>query len=265
MNVIFLGDIVARPGRESVRFLIDKLKKRYKADFVIANAENLAHGKGVTYKTLQEVREAGVDFFTSGNHIWKKEGKDILQDKAVPLIRPANYPKAVTLGSGFKLVDVLTKRLAVINLIGRTFFRNHYDCPFLKADQILKELEKHFVDGIIVDFHCEATSEVKALGYYLDGRVSAVIGTHSHVQTADAELLPNKTAYISDAGMCGIKYSVLGRDKEEVLEAFLKQDSVCANWYNDWELGTVQGVVVGLKNSKAAIFIERIYEDVLNK
>lgn len=264
MNIIFLGDVVARPGREAVKKIINQIKNDYNADFVIANAENIAHGKGVTINTIQELMDAGIDCFTSGNHVWKKEGKIILANKDYPLIRPANYPKEVTLGDGYKTFKVLTKKLVVMNLIGRTFFRNHYDCPFKRANELLKEIYLQNPDSIIVDFHCEATSEIRALGYFLDGKVSAVFGTHTHVQTADDQILPRKTAYISDAGMCGIKHSILGKDKDEVIEGFLKQDAVVSNWYNEWEEGIVQGVFIKSKSSKSAEKIEKFSIDVLN-
>jgi 2',3'-cyclic-nucleotide 2'-phosphodiesterase len=264
MNIIFLGDIVARPGREAVGKIINDLKVKYSSDLIIANVENVAHGKGVTIKTLDELKKYGIDFFTSGNHVWKKEGKIALEKKEIPLIRPANYPKEVSIGDGYRIIKTLGKRLLVINLIGRTFFRNHYDCPFKKSDEILDKFKFDNLDGILVDFHCEATSEIKALGYYLDGRVSAVIGTHTHVLTADASILPKKTAYISGSGMCGIKHSVLGKDKDEVIEMFLKQDAVDSNWYNEWNEGSVNGVFIKIKNSKSSTKIESIDETVLN-
>jgi hypothetical protein len=263
MNIIFLGDIVGRPGREAVERQLSTLKTKYEADFVIANVENAAHGKGVTYNTLNQILESGVDFFTSGNHVWKKEGRKILSDNQLPLIRPYNYPKGV-IGKGYEVINVLTKRVAVINLIGRTFFRFHYDCPFRAADEILEELKNKNLDYIIVDFHCEATSEVKALGYYLDGRVSAVLGTHTHIQTADEEIFEKGTAYISDAGMCGDKDTILGKDKQEVIEGFLKQDSVESNWYSDWKRGTVQGVVLTLDRKLKVKKIKRISEIIIN-
>ena len=263
MKIIFLGDIVARPGREAVKKALPDLKKHYCPDIVIANAENIAHGKGVTTNSLQELIDTGIDFFTSGNHVWKKEGALLLQDKKNPLIRPANYPTGV-IGRGYEIINVLTKKIAVINLIGRTFFRYHYDCPFRAADKILSEIEREKCDAVIIDFHSEATSETKALGFYLDGRISALVSTHTHIQTADEQLLPNKTAYISDAGMCGVRYSVLGKNREEVINSFLKQDSVDSDWDNEWNECIIEGVFIETKNGVEAKEIKRISEVIKN-
>jgi len=147
MKILFFGDIVARPGRESLAKILPKITKKYKPDITIANAENSAHGKGVTENSLQEMREMGIDFFTSGNHVWKKEGIRLLQDPANHLIRPANYPEGV-IGKGYEIINIRTQKIAIINLIGRIFFPNQYDCPFRKADEIL--------------------SEARAMGFYLD-------------------------------------------------------------------------------------------------
>ena len=261
LKILFLGDIVARPGREAVVQALPKLKAEYKPDLVIANAENIAHGKGVTQNTLNELLSGGIDFFTSGNHVWKKEGSLLLENRQIPLIRPANYPEGVP-GRGFEILPVLSKKIAIINLIGRTFFKNHYDCPFKAADRILAELEKENLNAIIVDFHAEATSEAKALGYYLDGRVSAVLGTHTHIPTADEEILENKTAFITDVGMCGVKDSILGKNKEEILETFLKQDAVTADWDETWSECVIQGVYLEIDNNKEAKKIARVSKTV---
>jgi len=264
MNLLFLSDIVGRPGREAVTRTLDGLKKEFAPDITIANAENIAHGKGVTESTIDELRKAGIDFFTSGNHVWKKEGKALLQRKDMPLIRPANYPPDV-IGKGYAIRNVLSQKIAIINLIGRTFFRFHYDCPFRTADSILKEIAHEKCSAVFVDFHSEATSETRALGFYLDGRVSAVIGTHTHVQTADDQILPNGTAYITGAGMCGIHQSILGKNKDQVIEGFLKQDSVEADWDTNWAHCIIQGVNLKLGRDGTASSIERISKLVTNK
>ncbi len=230
MRILFFGDIVGRPGREALARIVTKWRKQYSPDFIIANGENLAHGKGVTKKTFNEVLSYGIDLLTSGNHIWcQKEVKEIFQENK-PLIRPANYPEGVP-GVGYKLLKKESKEILILNLIGRVFMRENYDDPFRKADKILEDYtlpfanrdDKKIVDAIIVDCHTEATSEKRALGWYLDGRVSAVIGTHTHVPTADAVILPQKTAYISDVGMVGARDSILGLDVETVLKGFLTQ------------------------------------------
>jgi hypothetical protein len=224
LKILFLGDIVGKIGRRAVAEILPKLREKYKIDLVIANVENLAHGQGATLETLSEVQEAGVDFFTSGNHIWKKkEIIDIFQRGEFPIIRPANYPPSVP-GEGWRVIEVGTKKIVIINLMGRVFMKEDLDCPFRKVDEILSPTSDfQLPTSILVDFHCEATSEKKAFGWYLDGRVSAVIGTHTHIPTADGEILPQGTAYISDVGMIGAKESVLGVDKDIIIKKFLDQ------------------------------------------
>lgn len=222
MKVLFFGDIVGRPGREAIKKILPEWKKKYQPDLIMANGENLAHGKGVTKKSLEEVLEAGIDLVTSGNHICQqKEALALLEDKELPLLRPANWGVGLA-GQGQKIISLRTKKILVINLIGRVFFHRQYDDPFRIVDQILDELAEE-VDGIVIDWHTEATSEKMALGWYLDGRVSTVLGTHTHIPTADARLLPQGTAYISDIGMVGVRDSILGMDKEIALKGFLFQ------------------------------------------
>lgn len=224
LKILFLGDIVGRIGRKTVAEILPKLREKYKIDLVIANVENLAHGQGATLKTLIEIQEVGVDFFTSGNHIWKKkEVVEIFQKGDLPIIRPANYPPLVP-GEGYRIIEIGTKKVAIINLMGRVFMKENLDCPFRKVDEILNSTSNsQLPTSIVVDFHCEATSEKRALGWYLDGRVSVVIGTHTHVPTADAQILPQATAYISDVGMIGAKESILGVDKDIIIKKFLDQ------------------------------------------
>jgi len=222
MKIIFFGDIVGRPGREALAKIISQLRKEFKPDLIVANGENLAHGKGITKKSFEEVIGAGVDLVTSGDHIWaQKEVIGLLEDKDIPLLRPANYPPSLP-GNGYKILEIGARRVLVINLMGRVFFNQNLDCPFRKADEILEEF-KEKADVVIVDFHAEATSEKKALGCYLDGRVSAILGTHTHVPTSDGQILPEGTAYISDVGMVGVKNSILGAKKEVALHHFLTQ------------------------------------------
>ena len=215
MIVLAIGDIIGSPGRRAVREILPGLKQQYGIDFVIANGENVAGGLGLTLNTAEELFDAGVDVITSGNHIWAQ--KEILPylDSEMPILRPLNYPPGVP-GRGYLLFD---NRMVVVNLIGRTFIGN-FDCPFRAMDKLLAELRtKPAV--IIIDFHAEATSEKMALGRYLDGRVSAVLGTHTHVGTIDAQLLPGGTAYVTDIGMTGPVNSVIGDDTETVLSRFL--------------------------------------------
>ena len=214
MLVLAIGDIIGKPGRQAVQELLPELRRQYDLDLVIANSENVAGGLGVTPGTAAELLDCGVDVLTSGNHIWAQ--KDILPhlDSDMPILRPLNYPPGVP-GRGY-----LAKGGAVVvNLIGRTFMEN-YDCPFRVMDALLADLGGK-PPVIIVDFHAEATSEKVAMGQYLDGRVSAVLGTHTHVGTIDTRLLPLGTAYVTDIGMVGPLDSVIGADAEKVLQRFL--------------------------------------------
>ena len=214
MLILAIGDIIGKPGRQAVNELLPGLREQYGIDLVLANAENIAGGLGVTPGTARELLEAGIDVLTSGNHIWAY--KEILPylDGEMPILRPLNYPPAVP-GRGYMFLG----QAIVVNLIGRTFIGN-FDCPFRAMDHLLAEV-KGKSRVIIVDFHAEATSEKMALGRYLDGRVSAVLGTHTHVGTIDAQLLPQGTAYVTDIGMTGPIDSVIGDDPDSVLQRFL--------------------------------------------
>jgi len=221
MKILFIGDIVGSPGRMAVRELLPSLISRKKIDFVIANCENAAAGFGVTRKNVEELYSYHIDVLTSGNHIWnKKEVLELIGDQE-RLLRPANYP-STTPGAGSVLIPLKTgEYVGVLNLAGRIFMQP-IDCPFVAAKNKIAELREK-TKIIIVDIHAEATSEKKALGWYLDGEVSAVLGTHTHVQTADDEILPQGTAYISDVGMTGPFDSVIGIKKEIIIERFLTQ------------------------------------------
>ncbi len=223
MKILFIGDVMGKPGRKAVAALLPKLKKEYEPDIVIANAENLAHGKGITTQTLKDLSDAGVDFYTSGNHIWAKpEGHAILAEKQTKVLRPANFPAGVP-GVGAKMVTVGSREILVINLMGRVFMKEHLDCPFRALDRILEEFKKQKPAAILVDLHAEVTSEKNTFGLYADGRVSAVVGTHTHIPTADERVLPKGTAYITDVGMVGLKNSSIGISYEGVLQTFLYQ------------------------------------------
>jgi len=225
MKILVFGDIVGRVGREAVKKILPRLKEQHSPDLTIANAENLAHGKGVTTETLQEMLDAGIDVFTSGNHVWdRKEVFDILSDArlADKLLRPANYPPEVP-GQGAKFLTIATKNVLVLNLLGRVFSRVDSDDPFRTADDLLKNHAQAHPSIILVDFHAEATSEKAALAWHLDGRVTAVWGTHTHVPTRDQRILPGGTAFVSDVGMSGYSDGVIGVDKEPILKHFLTQ------------------------------------------
>jgi len=221
LKVLCIGDIMGKAGRKAVSAFLPLLKKEHSIDCVIANAENLAHGKGVTRATLKEMVDAGVDVFTSGNHIWAKpEGEQILSEKNSILLRPANYP-AKNAGVGAKIVAIATKSILVVNLMGRDFMPIVVDSPFHALDSILDHYKKEKLAGIIVDFHAEVTSEKHALGMYADGRVSAVLGTHTHVPTADERIFKGGTGYLTDIGMSGVRDSLIGVRYESGISRFL--------------------------------------------
>lgn len=219
MKILFIGDVMGRPGREAVARMLPTLKEEYTPDFVIANGENLAHGAGITKKVVDEILAVGVDAITSGNHMFdKKEAAAFLDEKQVPLIRPLNFAEDMP-GHGFIVLERGGKRIVIVNLIGTLFMGEAYRNPFLVVDAFLKErADENSV--IIVDFHAETTSEKRAFGFYLDGRVSAVLGTHTHVPTADACILEKGTAYITDVGMTGTTQSVIGMERDAVIRAF---------------------------------------------
>lgn len=224
IRILFFGDVVGKPGRKALIAVLPELKSQYRPHLTIANAENLAHGVGVTKKTLDECRRAGVDFFTSGNHIWDKpEAYQLFEAADVPLLRPANYGGNVP-GTGHRLIPIGTQQILVINLNGTVFIQENFSNPFHAIDAILEEHRGLSLAGTIVDLHAEATSEKTALGWYLDGRVSALLGTHTHIQTADERILPKGTAYITDVGMVGLRDSVIGVEREVIIANFLKQE-----------------------------------------
>lgn len=224
MKFLFLGDVFGRPGRRIISKLLPNMILEHNIEFVVANVENIRHGSGVREDLLDEMRAAGVDFFTSGNHIFKN--KDIvpfLDNERLKLLRPANYPSNVP-GKGYMITQTkLLKNVLVINLMGRIFMKEHLNCPFRTADAILEEHKNTDLSAIIVDFHAEATSEKVALAHYLDGRVTAVLGTHTHVPTADERILTNGTAFQSDVGFCGPIDSTIGVDKDISIRQFLDQ------------------------------------------
>lgn len=220
MKVLFIADIMGQAGREAVARILPALKLKEQVDLVIANGENAAHGMGLTPSIARDLFHLGVDVLTMGNHTWdKKEILDIIDDE--PIVRPANYAPGVP-GRGAILATTATGvKVGILNLIGRVFMPPH-DCPFRAADKVIAELKKE-TPVIIVDIHAEATSEKVAMGWYLDGKVSAVIGTHTHIQTADDRILPEGTAYLTDVGMTGPFDSVIGIKKEIILQRFLMQ------------------------------------------
>lgn len=216
MKILCIGDIFAKPGRRALQATLPVLKQELAIDVVVANGENAAGGRGLTVETSDEIFSAGVDIITSGNHIWEQREFVPRLDDEAPILRPYNYPPAAP-GRGV----ALRGDVAVINLMGRVFMGIDVDDPFRAVDRALEEVAEQRI--VIVDFHAEATSEKVAMGWYLDGRVSALVGTHTHVPTADARVLPGGTAFVSDLGMTGPRNSVIGMKTEQVLNRFLTQ------------------------------------------
>ncbi|MGL5831397.1 MAG: TIGR00282 family metallophosphoesterase [Candidatus Altimarinota bacterium] len=230
MKILFLGDVFGKPGRQTVAKVLPEMIKEKQPDLVIANVENIHHGKGVSSSKIEEMQKAGVDFFTSGNHIWKvNQIYEYLDQEEYPLLRPGNYPDKAP-GRGDKIIETKSgKKVLVINLMGRVYMPAQLGDPFAKAEQILEKYKAEGLElgkglaAIFVDFHAEAGSEKMAMGHYLDGRISALVGTHTHIPTADEQILPGGTAYQTDTGMNGCYDSVIGVKKEEIIENFLTQ------------------------------------------
>ena len=220
LNTIFIGDIIGKPGMDLVNMWLPGLIQKYKADFIIANGENVSDGKGCTDKEGRELFAIGVHVITGGNHTWDKhQSQDYLKNEPRSL-RPLNYPKG-TYGNGYYVAETKKGKVAVVNLQGRSFMAT-IDCPFRTADYFVPKLKSE-TKTIFVDFHAEATAEKMALAWHLDGRASAVIGTHTHIPTSDARILPKGTAYITDVGMCGPFDSIIGMEKETVINGFISQ------------------------------------------
>ncbi|GAB4266009.1 MAG: TIGR00282 family metallophosphoesterase [Deferrisomatales bacterium] len=218
LRILFLGDVVGASGLEALAARLPGLVARTGAHLVIANGENVAGGVGITGEGARRMREAGVDVITTGNHVWARRELLGSIDKLPFLLRPANLPPSAP-GRGWCVVEAGGASVAVVNLIGRVFM-GPAECPFRTADRVLEEIGAA-ASVVFVDFHAEATSEKRALGWHLDGRVAAVVGTHTHVATADAQVLSKGTGYLTDAGMCGVPESVIGVGHREVLTRFL--------------------------------------------
>ncbi|MDD4013023.1 MAG: TIGR00282 family metallophosphoesterase [Candidatus Omnitrophica bacterium] len=255
LKILFIGDIVGKPGRTAVLKILPALRREEKIDLVVANAENAAGGSGITQPIADELFSAGVDVLTSGDHIWKKPEIYPYLEETDKVLRPANYPAGAP-GKGAVLVKTGDKGdVGVINLLGRVFM-DAVDCPFVSAKCEVEKLKKK-TNVIVVDFHAEATSEKVAMGYFLDGVVSAVIGTHTHVQTADERILPNGTAYLTDTGMTGPFDSVIGRKKENIIERFVTQRPTRFEVASGDE--QMHGVMVEIdQDSGKAVRIERV-------
>ena len=218
MNILAVGDIVGNSGVNKLKAELKDIKNKYNIDFAIVNGENSAEGMGITVKNFKDIISAGANCITMGNHTWGK--KEIFQIIDEPqLLRPINYPEGVC-GKGYNIYECKDKKIAVINAMGRAEINVQTENPFIQVRKVVDEI-KNTVDMIFLDFHAEATAEKQAMGYFLDGKITAMFGTHTHVQTADEKILEKGTAYITDIGMTGPKYSVLGMDRDAALKRFL--------------------------------------------
>jgi metallophosphoesterase (TIGR00282 family) len=244
VNILFLGDVVGKSGRDAIARHLPALRRAGEVDCVIANAENSAGGSGITESVARELGAFGCDIITLGDHVWDKREVYPYLNSAANIVRPANFPPEAP-GRGVCVVDVRGVRVAAVNLMGRTFMKQLINCPFRTLDTVLASLTD--VRVIVVDMHAEATSEKVAMGWYADGRVSAVLGTHTHIQTADEKVLPQGTAYITDAGMTGPYDSVIGQIKERIIERFL------TGVPNKFEVapseGTLSGVMIDVNEA----------------
>lgn len=223
LRFLIFGDVMGRPGREAVTRVLADFSKEYEPDSVIVNVENIAHGRGISPASMEEALAWKADVYTTGDHAWDNtRGVELLDDKKLPIIRPANYPNDVP-GRGWHTFNIGARQVAVINLQGQVFFKNDPINPFTEFNQLMQQPEIAGSDIVLVDFHAEATSEKRGFGWHADGRASAVWGTHTHIPTADAQILPEGCGYISDVGMCGLHNSVIGIDREGPVKGFLTQ------------------------------------------
>ena len=255
MKILFIGDVFGNPGRKAVGEFVQKLKREREIDFCIANGENAAGGSGITYVVAQELYRSGVDGITLGNHTWSKREVLSFIDSDSNIIRPANYPEGVP-GKGSAILEGKSGKIGILNLVGRIYM-DSADCPFKVAKRELEYL-KSFAKVIVVDMHAEATSEKCALAWYLDGKVSCVLGTHTHVQTADERILPFGTAFISDVGMTGPYDGIIGVKREIVIKKFM--DNMPARF--EVAQGTIQFSAVYMdidENTGKTTSIERIH------
>lgn len=257
MKILAIGDLVGTIGIKEIKKNLKKIREKEKIDFVIVNAENVAEGMGITEKNFNEILTQNIDAITMGNHTWGK--KDIFKFIDHPkIIRPANYAKGVV-GKGYNIYNYNNKKIAVINLIGRVDMNVLSENPFIVAKEIVEKI-KNKVDIIIIDFHAEATAEKIAMGHYLDGKITVLYGTHTHVQTADEKILPNGTAYITDIGMTGPKNSVIGMDIKASIKRF---ETTLPEKYKIAEgEGMFNGIIIEIDDiTSKAIKITRIQEN----
>jgi metallophosphoesterase (TIGR00282 family) len=241
MNILCIGDVVGRPGREVLAATLDRVRQKHAVDFVIVNGENAAGGSGILPKQADEIFKIGADVITLGDHVWDKQEINTYLDEHPNIIRPANFPDGAP-GRGWTVTTSKSGvKVGVINLLGRTFMRYNVSCPFRMLDAAVAQIKAQ-TPVMIVDMHAETTSEKVAIGHYIDGQVSLVYGTHTHIQTADEKVLPQGTAYITDLGMSGPYDSVIGQNKEKIIKRFLT--SMPQKFEVAQSTATLHGVVV---------------------
>lgn len=258
MKILFIGDIVSRLGRETIRKSLPKIRKGDNVDLAVGNVENLAGGRGATRATVEEVLSYGLDYCTSGDHIFAIE--EFKQDiEELPVLRPANYPDDIP-GRGFEILDLGSESVLLIDLLGLSVGEENIECPFRTADKILAQHADN-VSATVVEFHAENTSERRAMGFYLDGRVAAVLGTHTHIPTADDQILPQGTAYVSDIGMCGPRDSVLGVKKEIIIERYKYPYGRRFEWVKEGP-AKFNSVLVEIGENRLAKRIERVDREI---
>ncbi len=264
-KILFIGDVVGKPGRKALRQVLPQWKEKYKPGVVIVNVENLAHGKGVTPSTLAEIDDLGIDCYTSGNHIFKKGELSAASFEQYPkLIRPANFGDSFA-GHGYYRFSKNDQQYLIINLNGQVFMEKQFDGqisnPFLAVDQLIAE-QSQKGDIIIVDFHAEATSEKVAMGLHLNGRVAGVFGTHTHIPTADARILSGGTGYITDVGMVGTRDSILGVIPNNALKKFLDENEKFVYEVEEEGVLQINGVLMEVDENLKAVKIEKLYKEI---
>lgn len=261
MKILFFGDVFGKPGREALERVAPRWQKEYAPDFMGLNAENIAHGKGITQKTIHAMQELGFDFFTGGNHIFENSnGRELLQDDSYAIIRPFNYPTHIP-GKGWRIIKKNDYSLVVGNLMGQVFTRaDGTDNPFRAVEQFLHETRQYPIK--FLDFHAETTSEKITMAHFIDGRVSALVGTHTHVPTADERITPRRMAYITDVGMCGPLDSVIGLDKDVALSRFLEVGENTTFVVAECRKAEVNAVLIDINDNAQAESIVRLREIV---
>lgn len=265
-KILFIGDIVGKGGRKVLLEVLPKWREKYLPDAVIVNVENMAHGKGVTVNTMESIKSLEIDCYTSGNHVFDKGDLSTeCFEKYHNLIRPANYPSSLP-GHGYYRFSKNGQQYLVINLSGQVFMEKQFDGggvdnPFLTIDKLVSE-QAQKGDIIVIDLHADATSEKMAFGNYVDGRAAAVLGTHTHVPTADSRILPQGTAYITDVGMTGPKDSIIGVKKENVLAKFLDPNSRFKNEVMEDGVMMINGVLVEVGDDGKAVQIQKLYQEI---